>query len=267
VSALTLELRTEPNQRLDLSPLTPAALAGMKPKDIQAIAIGTAREAVTVGDLFKLKGADASKLRFVATDARCDCIGQALGEGEITVDGDAGAYLGSKMRAGKITVSGSAGVLAGASMRGGMIDIAKDAGERAGGVAVGEAHGLRGGRIAIGGKAGALLGERMRRGLIIVRGGAGDYAGARMIAGTILLKGRVGRFAGYGLRRGSLILDREPKDLLPTFGDCGILDFTWLRLLDRQLRTTDGRFRVGYRARRLIGDMAVLGKGEMLILT
>ncbi len=149
MTALTLELRTEPDQRLDLSPLTPAALAGMKPKDIQAIAIGTTREALTVGDLFKLKGTEAAKLRFVGTDARCDRIGQGLTEGEIVVDGDAGAYLGSKMRAGKIAVSGSAGVLAGASMRGGMIDIAGHAGERAGGVAVGEAHGMRGGGLRL----------------------------------------------------------------------------------------------------------------------
>jgi formylmethanofuran dehydrogenase subunit C len=266
VSALTLELRTEPKQRLDLSPLTPAGLAGMKPKDIERIAVGTARETLTVGDVFKLKGTDAAKLCFVGTDETCDFIGQGLAEGEIIVDGGAGAYLGSKMRAGKIAVSGSAGALAGASMRGGRIDIARNAGEKAGGVAVGEAHGMRGGRLSIDGKAGALLGEKMRRGLIIGRGGAGDYVGARMIAGTILLKGRIGRWAGYGLRRGSLILDKEPKDLLRTFGDCGTLDFTWLRLLDRELKATDGRFKVGYRARRLIGDMAVLGKGEMLIL-
>jgi formylmethanofuran dehydrogenase subunit C len=266
VSALTLELQTEPNQRLDLSQLNPAGLAGLKPKDIQAIAVGTTREAVTVGDVFKLKGTDAAKLRFIGTDERCDRIGQGLTEGEITVDGDAGAYLGAIMRAGKIAVSGSTGPFAGASMRGGMIDIAGDTGERAGGVAVGETYGLRGGRLAIGGKAGAMLGERMRRGLIIGRGGAGDYAGARMIAGTIVLKGRIGRWTGYGLRRGTLILDKEPKDLLSTFGDCGTLDFNWLRLLDRQVKATDGRFKLGYRARRLIGDMAVLGKGEMLIL-
>ena len=106
---------------------------------------------MTVGDAFKLKGTDAAKLRFVGTDARCDRIGQGLTEGEIVVDGDAGAYLGSKMRGGRIAVSGSAGALAGASMRGGMIDIARNAGERAGGVAVGEAHGMRGGRLSIGG--------------------------------------------------------------------------------------------------------------------
>jgi formylmethanofuran dehydrogenase subunit C len=111
-----------------------------------------------------------------------------------------------------------------------------------------------------------MLGERMRRGLIVVSGGAGDYAGARMIAGTILLKGRVGRWAGYGLRRGSLILSKEPKDLLPTFGDCGTLDFNYFRLLERHLRATGAQVKFKPRARRLIGDMAVLGKGEMLIL-
>ena len=60
MSALTFELRTKPDQRLDLSPLTPAALAGLKPKDIQALAIGTTREAVTVCDAFKLKGTDVA---------------------------------------------------------------------------------------------------------------------------------------------------------------------------------------------------------------
>ena len=151
-------------------------------------------------------------------------------------------------------------------MRGGMIHIAGNAGERAGGVAVGEAHGMHGGRLAIGGRAGALLGERMRRGLIIGRGDAGDYAAARMIAGTILLKGRIGRWAGYGLRRGTLILDKEPKDLLADLRRLRHARFQLAPPARRQLKATDGRFRVGYRARRLIGDMAVLGKGEMLIL-
>ena len=91
---------------------------------------------------------------------------------------------------------------------------------------------MRGGLLTIGGNAGPLLGERMRRGLVIVNGDAGDYLGGRMIAGTILVKHRVGRFAGYGLRRGSLILLDEPKELLPTFGDCGVMEFNYLRLLE-----------------------------------
>ena len=59
---------------------------------------------------------------------------------------------------------------------------------------------------------------------------------------------------------------REPKDVLPTFGDCGVLEFDYLRLLERWLRGARHRIRLGARARRLMGDMAVLGKGEMLIL-
>lgn len=266
MSALTFELKGKPDQRLDLSPLTPARLADLKPKEIEALPVGTTRIPVTVGDLFKVKGKDTNALRFVGTDSRCDKIGSGLIEGEIVVEGDAGAYLGAAMKGGKIEVKGSAGVLAGASMKGGSITIAGDAGERAGGILVGDTLGMKGGLLVIHGNAGPLLGERMRRGFVIVGGDAGDYAGGRMIAGTILLKRGVGRFAGYGLRRGSLIFLEEPKELLPTFGDCGVMEFDYLCLVEHWLRETGKHISLGNRARRLMGDMAALGKGEMLIL-
>jgi formylmethanofuran dehydrogenase subunit C len=266
VSALTLELTHEPDQRLDLSPLTPSALAALKPKEIEALPIGTTRQPLRVGDIFKLSGKDAGSLRLVGTDARCDRIGHRLAEGEIVVEGDAGAYLGAAMKGGKIALSGSAGPLAGGAMAGGRIDIGGDVGERAGGVIVGETFGMRGGFVTVGGNAGRMLGERLRRGLIVVEGNADDYAGARLIAGTLFIRGEVGSFAGYGLRRGSLILTRKPKHLMPTFGDCGVIDFTYLRLLARHLRAAGLDLEFGHRARRLMGDMAVLGKGEMLIL-
>jgi formylmethanofuran dehydrogenase subunit C len=266
VSALTFELKGKPEQRLDLSPLTPARLADLKPKEIEALPIGITRVPITVGDVFKVKGSKQATLRFIGTDTRCDKIGSGLTEGEIVVEGDAGAYLGAGMKGGRIEVKGNAGVLAGASMTRGSIVIEGDVDERAGGILVGETMGMKGGLVTIGGNAGPLIGERMRRGLIVVGGDAGDYAGGRMIAGTILFKRRVGRYAGYGLRRGSLILVEEPKDLLPTFGDCGVLEFDFLRLLDRSLHDSGMRINLGCKARRLMGDMAVLGKGEMLIL-
>lgn len=266
MSALTLELKIAPEERLDLSPLTPERLDGLKAKDIEALAIGTTRVPLTVGDAFKVKGADAGELRFVDTGGRCDKIGAGMTKGAIVVDGDAGAYLGAGMKKGKIEVKGNAGVLAGASMAGGAIAITGEAGERAGGINVGETLGMKGGVITIGGNAGALLGERMRRGFIMVGGDAGDYAGGRMVAGTILLKRGAGSNAGFGLRRGSLIFVEEPKNVLPTFGDCGVLEFNYLRVLERWLRTTDKHVNLGARARRLMGDMSVLGKGEILIL-
>ena len=244
----------------------PKRLDGLKAKEIEALAIGTTRVNLTVGDAFKVKGKDAAELRFVGTDGRCDKIGAGMTEGAIVVEGDAGAYLGAGMKKGKIEVNGNAGVLAGASMAGGAIAISGNAGERAGGINVGETLGMKGGVLTIGGNAGSLLGERMRRGLVVVAGDAGDYAGGRMVAGTILFKRGVGANAGFGLRRGSLIFVEEPKDLLPTFGDCGVLEFDYLRLLEHWLRANGKPINLGARARRLMGDMSVLGKGEMLIL-
>jgi formylmethanofuran dehydrogenase subunit C len=266
VSALTFELRSAPDQRLDLASLLPERLDGLKPTEIEALAVGTTRVRLSIGDAFKVTGGDASNVRFAGTDARCDKIGAGMTKGAIIVDGDAGAYLGAGMKKGKIEVSGNAGVLAGASMAGGSIAIAGDAGERAGGIHVGETLGMRGGVLTIGGNAGSLLGERMRRGLVIVSGDAGDYAGGRMVAGTIVLKRRAGANAGFGLRRGTLIFVEPPKDILPTFGDCGVLEFDYLRLLEHWLRANDKPINLGARARRLMGDMSVLGKGEMLIL-
>jgi len=245
---------------------SPARLKDLKPKEIEAISIGTTRETLTVGDAFKVKGKDVASISFVGTDARCDKIGAQLKDGAIVVDGDAGAYLGERMKGGSIEVKGSAGVLVGASMARGTITVAGGVGERAGGIAVGETLGMRGGVIAIGGNAGPMLGERMRRGLVVVDGDAGEYAGGRMVAGTIVLKRGVGRGAGSGLRRGSLILLEPPKDILPTFGDCGVMEFDYLRLLERSFGAAGKAIRLGDRARRLIGDMSVLGKGEMLIL-
>lgn len=266
MSALTLRFTGKTTDRFDLSPLTPAKLAGKSEKEIGALSIGITKEKVTVGDVFKVKGNEPAKLRLVGTNLSCDRIGKDLTEGKIVVDGDAGAYLGAKMRGGEIAVSGSTGPFSGGSMRGGSIEIAGDAGEKAGAAMVGEVFGMRGGRLVINGNAGALLGERMRRGLILLYGNAGDYAGGRMVAGTILIKGRVGRYAGFNLRRGTLVLTKQPEELLPSFGDSGVLNFDYLRILDRALRAGGARFKVGARARRLMGDMAVLGKGEMLIL-
>ena len=266
MGALSFELKGKPDQRLDLSPLVPSRLKDLKAKEIEALVVGTTRDKLSVGDCFKVTGKDAATLRFAGTNARCDKIGAGMKEGEIIVEGDVGAYLGAGMKGGKIEVKGNAGVLAGASMAGGTLAVDGDTGERAAGILVGETLGMRGGLLTIGGNAGSLLGERMRRGLVIVNGDAGDYLGGRMIAGTILVKHRVGRFAGYGLRRGSLILLDQPKELLPTFGDCGVMEFDYLRLMEQWLRAQGKAISLGCRARRLMGDQAALGKGEMLII-
>lgn len=266
MTALSFELKARPEQRLDLSSLVPSRLDGLNRKEIESLSIATTREGLTVGDIFKVKGKDVQNLHFVGTDDRCDKIGVKLAGGEIVVEGDAGMLLGAQMKRGKIVVDGSAGVSVGASMSGGEISVRRDVGDQAGGVAFGETFGMKGGFISIGGDAGSLLGERLRRGLIVVGGKAGDYAGGRMVAGTILLRGGAGRYAGYGNRRGSLIFANKPRHLMPTYVDSGVMEFDYLLLLETWLRGQGMRIRLGGHARRLMGDMAVLGKGEMLIL-
>lgn len=266
MSALTFELKQRPAERLNLSALRPSRLADLTSKEIEALAVGTTRGTLQVGDLFKVSGNKAEHVRFVGTDDRCDHIGGRMSQGEVLIDGDAGAYLGAGMSGGSVSLKGNAGPYAGAAMSGGSIDVKGDVGERAGGVTVGEIFGMRGGRLSIGGDAGPMLGERMRRGIITVAGNAGDYAGTRVVAGTILILGKVGRFAGYGSKRGSLILKKEPKEILPTFADCGVVEFTYLNLLEHDLRRAGIKVDLGRKARRLMGDMADVGKGEMLIL-
>ena len=112
MSALVFELKQTPDQRLDLSPLTPARLKDLKAKEIEALVVGTTRNKLTVGDAFKVKGKDCrdDQLRRHRRPLRQDRRG--LTEGEIVVDGDVGAYLGAGMKGGKIEVKGNAGVLA-----------------------------------------------------------------------------------------------------------------------------------------------------------
>ena len=57
-------LRQEPQQRLDLSPLTPDRLVRRSAKEIESIEIGTTRVSVKVGDevLFSKYGYDEIKI-------------------------------------------------------------------------------------------------------------------------------------------------------------------------------------------------------------
>jgi formylmethanofuran dehydrogenase subunit C len=151
-------------------------------------------------------------------------------------------------------------------MRGGTLEITGDAGDRLGGPLAGETAGMRGGLVVVRGSAGARAGDRLRRGVILVEGGAGPYAGARMIAGTIMVRRRAGALPGYLMRRGTLVLIEGAEALSPTFVDCGVHQLVALRLMAAFVREHSPALasRLGRPLRRLAGDMATLGKGEIL---
>jgi formylmethanofuran dehydrogenase subunit C len=267
VTALTFALRGEPDQRLDLSALTPGRLAGLSVVEITALPVHTTKIKATVGDHFRVSGDDVSQIRFAGGSSRLDGIGTEMSSGSILVDGDAGSRVGRLMSAGSLAVRGSTGPWAGSGMKGGKIDVAKNAGDWLGGPLAGELSGMRGGIVSIGGSAGREAAHRLRRGLIVISGDAGDFAGRAMIAGTLVIGGKAGAYPGYLMRRGTIVLRRMPKQLSPTFQDCGTCDLAFLRLLERTLATeaTQLRMRIRPPVRRFAGDLAVLGKAELFV--
>lgn len=272
MSGVRLTLKAPPRQRIDLSPLTPERLAGMRAKDIAAIALQVGNRREPLGSLFAvsaLKGLD-DLLEIDGACERLDGIGRGMTAGRIVVRGDAGAYVAAGLRGGSVDVEGSAGPFAGAAMRGGMLRIGGDAGDFLAASIPGERKGMLGGVVAVSGNAGIRAGDRMRRGMVLIGGDAGACCGARVIAGTVAVGGRAGELPGFGMKRGSLILFAEPEGILPTFADSGVHDFGFLGLMAGYWRSLGGVLadRAGglRRARRFTGDAANGGKGEILIV-
>jgi formylmethanofuran dehydrogenase subunit C len=108
----------------------------------------------------------------------------------------------------------------------------------------------------------------MRRGSAIVFGDTGDFLASRMVAGTIALGGRTGAHVAYGMRRGSVVFATQPAPaqssatFVPALGSA---DVFW-QLLARDLSRHGGPFEglAGKRIERSLGDVSVLGKGELI---
>lgn len=265
MTATVFHLRGEPDQRLDLSIMTPAGLRDRSETEIANLPIGTTRVPVTIGDVFAIVLGDRDRIQIKGSSERFDGVGAGLRSGEIHVEGHVGLRAGMSMSGGKLVIKGNAGPLAGAQMAGGMVLIYGDVGEFAGGTAPGAMTGMRGGLLTIGGAAGDRLGDRMRGGLIAVHRGTGRFAASRMRGGIILARS-VNSLPGYLMRRGSLIVWQH-AEIAPTFVSSGAQELQFLDLVRTwlALRNKDAANLVPHRVERLQGDMATLGRGEILI--
>jgi formylmethanofuran dehydrogenase subunit C len=113
--------------------------------------------------LFTVTSGDPDDLRLIGDCGKLDRIGAEMTRGAITIEGDAGAYLGHAMRGGRIRAHGSVGIGAAMEMRGGEIEIDSGAGDFLGGARPGEMKGMSGGLVVVRGDAGDRVGDRMRR--------------------------------------------------------------------------------------------------------
>lgn len=268
MSPITLNLKTYPQQRVDMSPLIPANLTGKSLAEITAITLQCGKPLIPVGELFDISGDDAQNIVINNSFDKLDYIGKELDGGTITVNGDAGAYLGMGMKSGAITVNGNVGIFAGCEMKKGSLEINGSTGDFLGGALPGNKMGMKGGLILVKGNTGARTGDHMRRGLILIEGDAGDYCGSRMTAGTIAVMGKTGRYLGYAMRRGTLLLWNQPQ-LLPSFNDCGAHTLGFLPLLFKSFKQINTKFAetsaAFNRAQRYAGDMSEIGRGEVLV--
>jgi formylmethanofuran dehydrogenase subunit C len=270
MNAIELRVKNAPGFRVDASNLLPAVLASMLLNEIPRIVLQGAGETCALGDCFDIAWtqSDAPALTIEGDVSWLDRIGANMAEGTLTVNGHAGDYAGMKMSGGELHIQGDAGAFAACAMQGGRIVIHGNAGDFAASALPGDMEGMTGGTLAIHGDAGARLADRMRRGTVLVAGDAGDFAASRLVAGTVCVGGKVGAHLGYGMRRGTVLLMRAPNRIPPTFTEGGHgFDVFWLlftRMLAREIAPFS-RLANAVLPRRYAGDLAVDGRGELLI--
>lgn len=264
MSGLRFVLLCQPDQRLDLSALTPDRLAGLDAVTIARTPLQTTRHPNVAGDVFRIVMGDASMVTFEGGSDRFDLVGSGMQHGRIVVEGNAGVQAGRGMASGEIEIQGNTGPWAGSAMTGGLLTVHGDAGDWLAGPLPGERTGMSGGEIVVRGNAGSRAGDRLRRGTVIVEGDAGAQAGSRMVAGTLVVAGRAGSMPGIMARRGTLVLGSAP-DLPPGYLETARTDLVFVELL---IRALDARSRkaeecLANASRRLVGDTAISGQSEL----
>jgi formylmethanofuran dehydrogenase subunit C len=206
---------------------------------------------VAAGDLFDIQGEPDGRIEFTGKLELADRLGAGLQEGEVVVKGDIGSE-------------------AGLAMSGGTIDISGDAGARAGAAPLGHKRGMSGGELIVRGSAGPEAGAAMRRGLLVVGRSAGPLTGRGMIAGTVIILGAAGLDTGLWSKRGSIV---ALGTITPpaTYSYACSYQPVHLRLIFARLRSRYGlaiqRKHITGLYRRYSGDLAELGKGEILAWT
>lgn len=264
-----LTLKAEPPLRLSVDALIPERIGGLSPAEIERLPLALGNRQSRVGDWFAVTaGSDAGHVEIEGPCRRLDRIGAAMTAGSLRISGDAGAYAGLGMHGGSLEIEGAAGYGAATDMRGGLLRIRGNAGDGLGGPLPGARGGMRDGTVIVSGDAGAGAGARLRRGLIVIAGAVGPSCGAAMAAGTLVVGGRFAGDAGAAMQRGSIIALSAAPQLGPGFGDNGVHDLVFLRLVARELAAL-GLGALSQRlgpVRRFVGDAGIAGRGEVMVV-
>jgi formylmethanofuran dehydrogenase subunit C len=249
VSGLEATLKNRLRQRADFSEVLAPPWTMLTAGDLAQRMVHLERDGrVQVGDLFELGGEPNGRIRFTGDLDLADRLAAGLSEGEVRVEGSVGREAGLGMAGGALVINGNAG-------------------PRAGAAPAGFKRGMTGGELIVRGSAGPEAGAAMRRGLLAIGREAGSGTGLGMIAGTVVVCGPAGPDTGLWSKRGSVVA-LGPIAPPITYVYACTYQPVHLRLVLARLRT---RYRLPVRRahltglyRRYSGDMAELGKGEIL---
>lgn len=252
MSGLTVKLRGALDAVADCSALLAGGWSRLTAADLARRSVSVAgRGPTSLGELADVSGEPDGTIRFEGDWHRAARLGAGLAEGSVVIEGGAGDEVGLGMAGGSIEVRGNAG-------------------DRAGAAAPEARRGMTGGELVVHGSVGREAGALMRRGLLVAGGTVGDHAAVGMIAGTIVAFGAVGPTPGLWSKRGSVVaLSDVPVP--STYRYACTYQPVHLRLLLSRLKgryalPVEGRHLTGF-YRRYSGDLAELGKGEILAWT
>ena len=247
---MTGEVRLRPitSAPLEVECVQPESFAQLGTQEIASLPVWIGRDVGQLGDFFAVTGERSTRVRIEGDASHLDALGAAMTGGTLIIEGNAGRALGRAMRGGQIHVKGNAGDLVGAPIPG-------------------ASRGMLGGEIVINGSAGADAGAYARRGLVVIGGNAGPGAARGMIAGTVVVCGDAASEAGVWNKRGTLLV-MGTVDVGVTYRYACTYRPPIVPLI---LRSVGKRFGLPVNDRwitgvyrRFSGDLAELGKGEIL---
>lgn len=254
---------------IDLRNLSSINEKGFDLKNLNMLKIKLNNETVNLETVFKIqikKSKDINMTLIVeGSNKWFNYIGYNWRDNDLVINGDAGLYLGGKIKSGYIRLNGSCGNFLGIEMTGGLIEIMENSGDFVGSASFGKKIGMNGGRIKIFGSAGDYLGSSMRRGFIFVKKNVGKYCASNLIAGTVIIGKEIGEKYGFGMKRGTLILLKKPKHNYPYFSSCGYQELNFFRLLREFIFPGDEKKKF-QNFEKFIGDRNNFGLAELLVL-
>ena len=268
---MRLTLISSPTMRINAECLTPEYCNKLSKKQLARQTLPSSEGEIAIGDLFKIEEDSSKSLLISGNCEQFDYIGAKVKESQLKVEGSVGDYAAATLSGGQLEITGDVGHYAACGMSGGTVIIEGNAGDATGGASIGAVQGMSGGTVLVLGDAGDRTANLMRRGLVVVRGNNGNYGAAHMKAGNLVVLKQNGNHCAYGMQRGTVLLNdaSSTEKLGNTFisqpynynMDFLILLYKHISQLAPTLQNLPRKKLI----QRYIGDLAVGGKGEVLV--